>query len=148
MQSPSIPASRSPDVDAAMAYYFDNVEEIQDGFRKDEEWARWAEENLLSWIPSEMKEKLGGESRSDSISTSTYGQNGATFQLAKCRRDACTTTGPNDENNAKWDFSPFLSPDSTRRPQSSRSPSLLLADVRVLFVNHGRIGTACSKLIL
>ena len=33
----------------------------------------------------------------------------------------------------------------TWRPQSSRSPSLLLADVRVLFVNHGRIGTACSK---
>ena len=33
----------------------------------------------------------------------------------------------------------------TRRPRSSRSPSLLLADVRVLFVNHGRIGTACSK---
>jgi hypothetical protein len=33
----------------------------------------------------------------------------------------------------------------TRRPQSSRSPSLFLADVRVLFVNHGRIGTACSK---
>ena len=35
--------------------------------------------------------------------------------------------------------------DNTRRPQTSRSPSLLLADVRVLFVNHGRIGTACSK---
>ena len=33
----------------------------------------------------------------------------------------------------------------TRRPQSSRSPSLLLAGVRVLFVNHGRIGTACSE---
>ena len=41
---------------------------------------------------------------------------------------------------------PRLAPlDSTRRPQSPRSPSLLLADVRVLFVNHGRIGTACSK---
>jgi uncharacterized protein (DUF433 family) len=48
------------DVHAAMAYYFDNVEEIQDGFRKDEEWARWAEENLPSRIPPEMKEKLGG----------------------------------------------------------------------------------------
>ncbi len=34
----------------------------------------------------------------------------------------------------------------TGRPQSSRSPSLLLADVRVLFVNHGRIGTACSGM--
>ena len=41
---------------------------------------------------------------------------------------------------------PRLAPlDSTRRPQSSRSPSLLLADVRVLFVNHGGTGTACSK---
>ena len=55
------PGISPADVHAAMAYYFDNVEEIQDGFRKDEEWARWAEENLPSRIPPEMKEKLGGE---------------------------------------------------------------------------------------
>ena len=39
-----------------------------------------------------------------------------------------------------------LSHGHNRAPQSSRSPSLLLADVRVLFVNHGRIGTACSGM--
>ena len=31
------PGISPADVHAAMAYYFDNVEEIQDGFRKDEE---------------------------------------------------------------------------------------------------------------
>ena len=36
---------------ARLLTYFDNVEEIQDGFRKDEERARWAEENLPSRIP-------------------------------------------------------------------------------------------------
>jgi hypothetical protein len=45
------------DVHAAMAYRFGNVEEIEDGFRKDEEWARWAAEDLPSRIPPEMKEK-------------------------------------------------------------------------------------------
>jgi uncharacterized protein (DUF433 family) len=48
------------DVHSALAYYFDNVEEIRNEFRKDEEWARWAEANLPSLIPRALKEKLGG----------------------------------------------------------------------------------------
>ncbi len=68
------PGISPADVHAAMAYCFDNVEEIRDGFRKDEERARWAEETLPSQIPPEMKEKLGGESRSDSISTRPMGK--------------------------------------------------------------------------
>ena len=39
---------------------FDNVEDIQKDFRNDEEWARWAETNLPSLIPRELKEKIGG----------------------------------------------------------------------------------------
>ena len=33
------------DVRAALAYYHDNVEEIEADFRKEEEWARWAGAN-------------------------------------------------------------------------------------------------------
>jgi uncharacterized protein (DUF433 family) len=44
------------DVHAALAYYFDNVEEIQNEFRKDEEWAEWAKTN----VPSKLREKLRG----------------------------------------------------------------------------------------
>jgi uncharacterized protein (DUF433 family) len=36
------------DVYAALAYYFDNREEIEAEFRKDEEWARFAEANYPS----------------------------------------------------------------------------------------------------
>ncbi|MGO8746477.1 MAG: hypothetical protein ACLQNE_10845 [Thermoguttaceae bacterium] len=90
------PGIAPADVHAAMACYFDNVEEIQDGFRKDEEWARWAEEHLPSRIPPEMNEKLSG--RADPIlfrRDQWESDCGAGFQPAQCRRDACTTTGPN-----------------------------------------------------
>src|SRR5688500_13777925 len=43
------------DVHAALAYDFDNVEEIENEFRKDEEWARWAEANCPPLIPPELK---------------------------------------------------------------------------------------------
>lgn len=46
------------DVHAALAYYFDNREEIEGDFRNDEEWAKWAEANLPTKIPPELKEKL------------------------------------------------------------------------------------------
>jgi len=52
-QYPSITLA---DVHAALAYYFDNRDEIQAEFRKDEEWAKFAEANY----PSLIKEKLGG----------------------------------------------------------------------------------------
>jgi uncharacterized protein (DUF433 family) len=48
------------EVHAALAYYFDNREEIDNEFRKDQEWARWAEVNCPSAIPPELKEKLRG----------------------------------------------------------------------------------------
>ena len=54
------PGVTPADVHAALAYYYDNVEEIQEDFRKDQEWARWAEANLPSRIPRELGEKLGG----------------------------------------------------------------------------------------
>jgi uncharacterized protein (DUF433 family) len=44
------------DVHAALAYYFDNREEIEADFRKDEEWERSARANY----PSKVKEKPGG----------------------------------------------------------------------------------------
>jgi uncharacterized protein (DUF433 family) len=55
-----LPGITLADVHAALAYYFDNVDEIENEFRKDEEWARWAEPNCPSLIPPELKEKLGG----------------------------------------------------------------------------------------
>jgi uncharacterized protein (DUF433 family) len=54
------PGITRADVHAALAYYFDHVEEIDGDFLKDEEWARWADANLPSLIPRELKEKLGG----------------------------------------------------------------------------------------
>jgi uncharacterized protein (DUF433 family) len=54
------PGITRADVHAALAYFYDNLEEIETEFRKDEEWARWAEANLPSLIPRELKEKLGG----------------------------------------------------------------------------------------
>jgi uncharacterized protein (DUF433 family) len=54
------PSITQADVHAALAYYFDNVEDIQKDFQNDQEWARWAENNLPSLIPPELKEKLGG----------------------------------------------------------------------------------------
>jgi uncharacterized protein (DUF433 family) len=54
------PGLTPADVHAALAYYFDNVAEIDNEFKQDEEWARWAQSNLPSLIPTELKEKLGG----------------------------------------------------------------------------------------
>jgi uncharacterized protein (DUF433 family) len=44
------------DIHAALAYYFDNRAEIEEEFRKDEEWAQWAKAN----VPSKLRERLGG----------------------------------------------------------------------------------------
>lgn len=46
------------DIYAALVYYHDNKKEIESEFCKDEEWARWAEANLPSLIPRELKERL------------------------------------------------------------------------------------------
>ncbi len=48
------------DVYAALAYYFDNRQEIEDEFRKAEEWAEWAKVHCSSRIPAELREKAGG----------------------------------------------------------------------------------------
>jgi uncharacterized protein (DUF433 family) len=48
------------DVYAALAYYFDNREEIQEEFRKAEEWAEWVKANIPSKIPAELRQKFGG----------------------------------------------------------------------------------------
>ena len=55
------PGISRADVYAALAYYFDNVEEIEGDFRSDQEWARWADANLPSLIPPELKAKALGE---------------------------------------------------------------------------------------
>ena len=54
------PTITKSDVYAALAYYFDNPEDIDKDFRNDKEWATWAQANLPSRIPRELKEKLGG----------------------------------------------------------------------------------------
>ena len=56
-QFPSITLA---DVHAALAYYFDNRQEIENEFRKDEAWAEWVKANIPSKIPPELREKLGG----------------------------------------------------------------------------------------
>ena len=45
---------------AALTYYFDNRQEIEDEFRKDDEWAEWVKANIPSKIPPELREKLRG----------------------------------------------------------------------------------------
>src|SRR5438093_1307471 len=52
----AFPGLTPADVHAALAYYFDNREEIEGDFRKDEEWAKFAEANY----PSVLREKLRG----------------------------------------------------------------------------------------
>ena len=44
------------DVHAALAYYFDNLQEIEAEFLQDEQWADWLKAN----VPSKLREKLGG----------------------------------------------------------------------------------------
>jgi uncharacterized protein (DUF433 family) len=48
------------DVYAALAYYFDNRQEIESEFRKDEQWANWVKANIPSKIPPGLKERAGG----------------------------------------------------------------------------------------
>ena len=48
------------DVHAAMAYYYDNREEIEEEFRKSRETYEWLKANVPSKIPPEIREKLGG----------------------------------------------------------------------------------------
>ena len=48
------------DVYAALAYYFDHRDEIQDESRQADEWADWLKANVPSKIPPAMKGKAGG----------------------------------------------------------------------------------------
>jgi len=48
------------DVHSALAYYFDNFEEISNEFQKDEEWSAWVKATIPSKIPPELREKIGG----------------------------------------------------------------------------------------
>ena len=48
------------DVYAALAYYFDNRQEIEDEFRKDEAWGEWAQANCPPRIPAELRKKVDG----------------------------------------------------------------------------------------
>ena len=50
------PSTTLADVYSALAYYFDNREEIREEFRKDEQWAEWVKTN----IPSKMRDRLRG----------------------------------------------------------------------------------------
>ena len=54
------PGITAADVHAALTYYFDNTEEINNEFRKDEEWAEWVKANVPSKIPAGLREKIGG----------------------------------------------------------------------------------------
>lgn len=48
------------DVDAALAYYSANRQEIQEEFRKSDEWAEWVKTNIPSKIPAKQRENRGG----------------------------------------------------------------------------------------
>jgi uncharacterized protein (DUF433 family) len=48
------------DVHAALAYYFDNRDEIQEDFRNDEEWVKFAEAQYPSLIKEKLTEKVSG----------------------------------------------------------------------------------------
>jgi uncharacterized protein (DUF433 family) len=48
------------DVYAALAYYFDNRQEIDDDLRQADESAAWLKANIPSKIPAELKDKLRG----------------------------------------------------------------------------------------
>ncbi|MGO8753344.1 MAG: DUF433 domain-containing protein [Thermoguttaceae bacterium] len=54
------PGINLADVYAALAYYFDHCEEIEDEFRKEDQLAEWVKANIPSKIPPEMREKIGG----------------------------------------------------------------------------------------
>jgi uncharacterized protein (DUF433 family) len=48
------------DVFAALAYYFDHRQEIEDDFRDDDQWAERVKSTIPSKIPPELREKGGG----------------------------------------------------------------------------------------
>ena len=48
------------DVYAALAYYYDNQQEITDELRKAEEWAEWVKMTIPSKIPPRLREEHGG----------------------------------------------------------------------------------------
>ncbi|HET6882793.1 MAG TPA: DUF433 domain-containing protein [Pirellulales bacterium] len=48
------------DVHAALAYYHDHREEIEEEFRKSDEWAERIKREIPSKIPPELREKFGG----------------------------------------------------------------------------------------
>jgi uncharacterized protein (DUF433 family) len=48
------------DVYAALAYYFDHRQEIEDEFRSADQSAEWVKANIPSKIPPELREKAGG----------------------------------------------------------------------------------------
>ena len=48
------------DVYAALTYYFDNRQEIEDEFRAADEWAERLKASVPSKIPTELKERIGG----------------------------------------------------------------------------------------
>jgi uncharacterized protein (DUF433 family) len=48
------------DVYAALTYYFDNRQEIEDEFKKSDEWVRWLKANVPSKIPSRLNESADG----------------------------------------------------------------------------------------
>ena len=54
------PGINLADVYAALTYYFDNRQEIEDEFRKSDESGAWLQANIPSKIPAEFREKRGG----------------------------------------------------------------------------------------
>jgi uncharacterized protein (DUF433 family) len=48
------------DVYAALTYYLDNRQEIEEEFKKSDEWASWLKANIPSKIPTELRGKHGG----------------------------------------------------------------------------------------
>ena len=48
------------DVYAALAYYFDHREEIEEEFRKADEWAERIKREIPSQIPPELRKKSSG----------------------------------------------------------------------------------------
>ena len=45
------------DVHAALTYYFDHRQEIEDEFRREDEWADWVKTNIPSKIPVELRDR-------------------------------------------------------------------------------------------
>lgn len=54
---PSITLS---DVHAALAYYYDHEDEIQEDFRKEDELYEWGKANAPAKISAELRKQLGG----------------------------------------------------------------------------------------